>query len=883
LAIAALTLRGLHLWPAIAAGAFTANFLIAGNPVAVAAGIAVGNTLEALLGASVLRRMGVRGEISCIRDAAALLAVELLSPLPSVAAGVLSLSLGGLSDWDRFPWVSLAWWQGDSLGAFIVLPLVLSWCGQRLPAAYASRPVEFAAATTLIATLTSLAYLYGDAVKALGLPFLPRPLYLFPPLIWAALRLRPREAMLVMAVGSTVAVSFTVARTQGQDVGPLLFLVLVLFSVGGGWLLLFGAIAERTRVSQALRQNQAHLQTLIDHAPTGLAMFDRDMRYLALSRRWRDDYRIGDRDLIGVSHYEVFPELPAAWKEAHRRCLAGEVLSAEADHFERQDGSVQWVHWEIRPWRDVTDAVGGIVIFAEEITDRVAVVDALRRNREMLRLITDAVPALISYVDADFRYQLANLGYQRWFGLQPEEIVGQPVRQVLGEAVWNKVRPWMERALAGEAVSYDQELPYRQGGARWVTASYTPDRDEAGRVRGIVVLVVDINVRVAAEAALAASRQQFRGIVESAMDAIITIDAGQRIVLFNAAAEAMFRCAAGEALGATIERFIPARFRAAHADDIARFGMTGATSRTMGRLGEVYGLRCDGEEFPVEAAISQIEVAGERLYTVILRDISARVAAEEEIRRMNAELEARVEARTAELKAANQELDSFAYAVSHDLRAPLRAMSGFSHALIEDYGDRLDGEARVYLEQIHLAALHMGELIDGLLVLSRSTRAEMRRDPIDLSALSNRVASELVNAEPERQIEIQVQPGLVARGDLRMIEVVMRNLIGNAWKYTARTARPEIRVYAEEKDGHDFFCISDNGAGFDMAHADRLFQPFQRLHRQEEFTGTGIGLATVERIVHRHGGAVQAEGVPGQGATFCFSLPTAEKRGAKPS
>lgn len=253
--------------------------------------------------------------------------------------------------------------------------------------------------------------------------------------------------------------------------------------------------------------------------------------------------------------------------------------------------------------------------------------------------------------------------------------------------------------------------------------------------------------------------------------------------------------------------------------------------------------------------------------------------------RLNADLERRVEARTAELRAANQELESFAYAVSHDLRAPLRAMCGFCQALEEDYGKELKGEAHVFLEQITIASRKMGELIDGLLTLSRSTRGELRHDTVDLAAMAECVRDELAGTEPGRQVAWWIEPGLVARGDARMIEVVMRNLIGNAWKYTARAKEPAIRVFAEEHGGERLFYVADNGAGFDMAHAGKLFQPFQRLHRQEEFPGIGIGLATAQRIIHRHGGRISAESAPGQGATFCFSLPRAdvareEKHGA---
>ncbi|MBI5330235.1 MAG: PAS domain S-box protein [Betaproteobacteria bacterium] len=249
-------------------------------------------------------------------------------------------------------------------------------------------------------------------------------------------------------------------------------------------------------------------------------------------------------------------------------------------------------------------------------------------------------------------------------------------------------------------------------------------------------------------------------------------------------------------------------------------------------------------------------------------------AAAREVERLNADLERRVVERTAELTAANRELDAFAYAVSHDLRAPLRAMSGFSLALREDYGEGLSGEAKVWLEQIELASRRMNDLVDGILVLSRSTRGELTRDALDLSALARRVLEDLARGEPERQVRQEVEDGLTLRGDARMLEAALTNLLGNAWKYTARAQAPCIRVYAEQRGEQRWFCIADNGAGFEMAHAGRLFKPFQRLHRQEEFPGIGIGLATVQRIIHRHGGEIAAVGEPGRGATFCFTLPS---------
>jgi PAS domain S-box-containing protein len=381
------------------------------------------------------------------------------------------------------------------------------------------------------------------------------------------------------------------------------------------------ARAKAETALAALHESQEQLKLFIEHAPASLAMFDHEMRYLAVSHRWLTEYGVGDHNILGHSHYEIFPEIGEDWKSIHRRGLAGEVIRADSERFERADGSVQWIRWEVRPWTTADGAIGGIVIFSENITS--------------------------------------------------------------------------------------QKL------------------------------------------------------------------------------------------------------------------------------------------------------------------------AEEEIHRLNTDLERRVVERTAELSAANHELDSFAYAVSHDLRAPLRAMSGFSQALLEDYGDQLAEDAKKYLHQIGIASHRMSDLIDGILALSRSTRGDLRRDRIDISALATQRLAALSGEDASRQVSAQIESGLTVAGDARMIEAVIDNLIDNAWKYTGKASAPAIRVYGETREGSPWICVADNGAGFDMAHAERLFKAFQRLHRQDEFPGIGIGLATVQRIIHRHGGEIEANGKPGLGATFCFKLPPA--------
>lgn len=226
----------------------------------------------------------------------------------------------------------------------------------------------------------------------------------------------------------------------------------------------------------------------------------------------------------------------------------------------------------------------------------------------------------------------------------------------------------------------------------------------------------------------------------------------------------------------------------------------------------------------------------------------------------------------AALKAANHELEAFSYAVAHDLRSPLRAMIGFSEALQEECAEMVNADAKDYLGEIIKASKRMGQLIDGLLALSRSTQGTVSRERIDMSALVENIRTEYERVDSGRKVQWEIEPDLVAWGDPRMIEMALRNLIDNACKYAGRVAVPRIRFYSQIESGVRSFCIADNGAGFDMAHANRLFKPFQRLHRQDEFAGIGIGLATVKRIVQRHGGTIDAISAPGRGATFYFTL-----------
>lgn len=257
-----------------------------------------------------------------------------------------------------------------------------------------------------------------------------------------------------------------------------------------------------------------------------------------------------------------------------------------------------------------------------------------------------------------------------------------------------------------------------------------------------------------------------------------------------------------------------------------------------------------------------------------LRLQKLRDEADKALREANERLEQRVLERTAALKEANRELEAFSYSVSHDLRAPLRSMDGFAKMLDEDYSPVLDSKGKDFLARIRRAAQRMAVLIDDLLELARISKVEMIVKDVSLSVLASEIATELTSAEPDRRVQLKITPNLTARGDLGLLRVLLQNLIQNAWKYTGKCAEPQIEFgLSEVPSAERAFYVRDNGAGFDMAHAERLFKPFSRLHSAEEFAGTGIGLATVARIVSRHGGHIWAQSETGKGATFYFTLP----------
>jgi PAS domain S-box-containing protein len=376
---------------------------------------------------------------------------------------------------------------------------------------------------------------------------------------------------------------------------------------------------------------------------------------------------------------------------------------------------------------------------------------------------------------------------------------------------------------------------------------------------------------------LAAAAERHRAVVDTAADGIVTIDERGTIEWVNRATEELFGWPAAELIGQNIKMLMPESLRSQHTAGLQRYLATGE-ARILGSQGaEATALRRDGSTFPVHLQVTEMRLGGVRKFTGFIGDITQRVAAEEQVRALNQELEQRVVERTAQLEAANRELEAFSYSVSHDLRTPLRTVSGFSAVLMEDHAHELGPDAAHLLGRIRAGAERMGMLIDDLLGLARVSRAELSRQEVDLAAIARRVVASLQEREPERRVEVRIPDEALAVGDPRLLRVVLDNLIGNAWKFTGKEPNPVVEFGAASENGTRAFFVRDNGAGFDMAYASKLFGPFQRLHHADEFEGTGIGLATVQRIVRRHGGEIRAEGEVGAGATITFTIPDAEE------
>lgn len=632
-------------------------------------------------------------------------------------------------------------------------------------------------------------------------------------------------------------------------------------------------ITERESAESARQEVEARFRATFEQAAVGIGHVGPDGRWLRVNGRLCEIVGYERSALVGVrvqdlTHPDDVPQEQVAIAEL----VAGRSSSyALEKRYLRADGQVRWVAMTVSLVRDARGAPDYFILVAEDIQRRKDAEAALGDRERKLRAIVQNSPAVIYMKDIDGRFVLVNPNFERVFSKSATEVLGHTGDDVVPRAIAEVMRAQEQEVIrAGTRGVFEQVVTL--AGRECTFASYLfPVPDDEGRPAFVCAIALDITERKRTDQALRESEQYHRTLVDALADGVFVAQE-RRFVFANPAFGRMLGYESDGLAGRRFDEVVVAEFLALWT---TRFEQRIAGGVEPPRQYELQlRSRDDGPAVWVELRANRLAYGGKPAVLGIVHDVTERRRVEEEIRRLNTTLEQRVHERTAELRAANEELESFAYAVSHDLRAPLRAMTGFSRALIEDHGDQLDGEARTYLDQIILGGRHMGELIDGLLQLSRSTRGELRRGPVDVSGIAERILGELARHEPHRQVRVIVAPGLQADADVRMLEVVMQNLLSNAWKYTSKTPDAEIRVEMTTMDGTPAIRVADNGAGFDMAHAEKLFQPFQRLHRQDEFPGIGIGLATARRIVHRHGGWIRATSAPGGGASMEFCLPS---------
>ena len=627
-------------------------------------------------------------------------------------------------------------------------------------------------------------------------------------------------------------------------------------------------VTERREFEQALEQSEARFTALFEQVPTvAVQGYRQDGTAIYWNAASERVYGYTREEAMGRSLAELmYPPAMHEQIRAEIREMLESGIGHSAGEMEllRKDGRAVAVY---SSHVILSNASGERELYCldVELTERKAAEAALRQNEERLRLATENGGVGIWEWNIETGHLEWNPQLKRIFGFPPEKN-GLTIDQFVA-AIHAEDRQWVQVAYEGALKKRaefhcEYRIRWPDGSTHWVLARGHGRYDLSGEPTSMVGTGIDVTERRRAE-------EKFAKVFFANPVAISVsrLEDGAYIEV-NEAYQNLFGWSRAEMIGhSSIELGIWRTV--ADRDEWAR-GLRQAKGVIRAHEAKLYTRGGEARDAMVSAEL--LELDGVTTAIAMVLDVTERKHAEGEIRRLNSDLERRVRERTTELTAANRELESFAYSISHDLRAPLRSIDGFSHLLSTEYDARLDDKGRGYLDRVRRAAQRMGTLIDDLLELSRVTRQEMRRQPVDLSQLAAELIEEHSRGEPEHRVSVQIATGCATVGDPQLLRVMLQNLLENAWKYSAKVEAPRIEFGAEAQRGEPIFFVRDNGVGFDMKYVDRLFTPFQRLHRPEEFEGTGVGLASVSRVVRRHGGRIWAESAPGQGATFRFTL-----------
>jgi len=558
-------------------------------------------------------------------------------------------------------------------------------------------------------------------------------------------------------------------------IGTILLIVFLIVFI---WRFLLSLnIMERNRAmaQKETKGWQELMQYIIKYDPNAIGVMDKELRYIFVSERFLNDYGITEKNVIGKSHYEIFPEIPERWKEIHKRVLKGETISADEDSFVRESGKMEYNRWECRPWYSTDGSIGGMILYSEVITKRKEVESEKERlNEQLFKLIAVIKELSTAHTEPEVYKIVAS--------------AARILANANGSAFVKK---------DGDFCSYveeDSREPLWKGGRFPLTNCIT----------GWVML-----------------NKEPAFIEDIYKDSRIPLELYKPTYIRSLAAIPIFSDNPKAALCSYWDK---------------NYSPTSNEVQLLQTLADA-------------AAIS-------------LQNIDL----------MN-DLEKRVKDRTSQLESANRELEAFSYSVSHDLRAPLRAIDGFTRILTEDHSDILGEDGLRVCNVIRENTHKMGQLIDDLLSFSRLSRAEIQKSEVDMGTMANSVFHELTTPDMRKRINLKIDNLYYAYGDATMLRQVWVNLISNAIKFSSKNKITQIEINCVLNEKNLIYCIKDNGVGFDMRYYGKMFGVFQRLHSILEFEGTGVGLAIVQRVIHRHGGKVWAEGEVGKGASFSFSLP----------